>query len=53
MSSVFLTGTSCCETTQADSYCGGLPGWAFSATVCPNRAGLGAGVRGAEGVSLS
>ena len=35
ISSVFLTRTSCCKTTHANSYYGAWPGWAVSISVLP------------------
>ena len=35
ISSVFLTRTSCCKTTHANSYYGAWPGWVISVTVLP------------------
>ena len=35
ISSVFLTRTSCHETTHANGYCGTRPGWVVSASVLP------------------
>ena len=39
ISSMFLTGTSCCKTTQANGYYGAWPGWAVSASVLPLTTG--------------
>ena len=35
ISSLFLTGTSCCKTSYADGYYGAWPGWPVSISVLP------------------